>query len=339
MLDRYYSHGGDIMTISETGSGKTLAYLLIALEEWLENRTRTLIITTNTILANQIKETVKDVLAATSLNSSDIINFRRNDHSPIRVSTISSPSLLNSANEEYSVLVVDEAQTILSESYYQKFEEIRSLMREKSRVICLQPFNGYKEQQKSVLESLKDPIVLETDNAHSIPRHIKQIFHRMKFPERDLELVKLMRDEQMTLIFVNRQSDLKTIFRLLEMYNISYESVHKPMNTEQKSRALLNFKSGKCSVLITTDGLNAGLNLPKLKRVVNWSSPPSVAIYLNRLGRLGRLDSNFVGECITFSVSPKGNHAIQKVEEAIRRNAKVNELDRNYEFNQNFYEG
>ena len=105
----------------------------------LENGTRTLIITTNTILANQIKETVKDVLAATSLNSGDIINFKRNDHSPIRISTISSPSLLNSANEEYSVLVVDEAQTILSESYYQKFEEIRSLMRENARVICLQP--------------------------------------------------------------------------------------------------------------------------------------------------------------------------------------------------------
>ena len=31
MLDRYYSHDGDIMAVSETGSGKTLAYLLIAL--------------------------------------------------------------------------------------------------------------------------------------------------------------------------------------------------------------------------------------------------------------------------------------------------------------------
>ena len=31
MLDRYYSHNGDIMAVSETGSGKTLAYLLIAL--------------------------------------------------------------------------------------------------------------------------------------------------------------------------------------------------------------------------------------------------------------------------------------------------------------------
>ena len=31
MLDRFYTHDGDIMAISETGSGKTLAYLLIAL--------------------------------------------------------------------------------------------------------------------------------------------------------------------------------------------------------------------------------------------------------------------------------------------------------------------
>ena len=108
-------------------------------------------------------------------------------------------------------------------------------MRENARVICLQPFDGYKEQQKSVLESLKDPIVLETDFAHNAPRHIKQIFHRMKFSERDLELVRLLRDEEMTLIFVNRQSDLKTIFRLLKMYNISFVSVRKPMNTEQKN--------------------------------------------------------------------------------------------------------
>ena len=92
-------------------------------------------------------------------------------------------------------------------------------------------------------------------------------------------------------------------------YKIPYVSVHKPMNTEQKSGALFKFKSGKSSVLVTTDGLNAGLNLPNLKRVVNWSSPPSVAIYLNRLGRLGRLDSNFVGECITFSVSWSVSHS------------------------------
>ena len=31
MLDRYYSHNGDILAVSETGSGKTLAYLMIAL--------------------------------------------------------------------------------------------------------------------------------------------------------------------------------------------------------------------------------------------------------------------------------------------------------------------
>ena len=31
MLDRFYTHDGDIMAISETGSGKTLTYLLIAL--------------------------------------------------------------------------------------------------------------------------------------------------------------------------------------------------------------------------------------------------------------------------------------------------------------------
>ena len=140
----------------------------------------------------QIKQTVTDVLKPTSLNPCDIINMRRNDQAPIRVCTVSSPSVLNSANEEYSILVVDEAQTILSESRYQQFQEIRNLMRENARVICLQPFDGYKEQQKSVLESLNDPIVLETESAHDIPRHIKQIFHRIKFIERDLELIRLM---------------------------------------------------------------------------------------------------------------------------------------------------
>ena len=142
----------------------------------------------------------------------------------------------------------------------------------------------------------------------------------------------------MSLIFVNFQYHLKTLFRALQIYNIPYEKVHRPMNTQQKTRALYKFKTGECNVLVSTDVLNAGLNLPNLKRVINWTSPPSPAIYLNRLGRLGRLNSNFVGECITFSVSQKGNHAIQKIEEAMRKNAKVNQLDQNYDFNQSFYD-
>ena len=92
--------------------------MIIALEEWFENGRRTLILTTNTVLANQIKQTIWDLFphhlndentaennvdsaetegnAVNVVNALDLFNFKRNDHAPIRVTTISSPSVLNS---------------------------------------------------------------------------------------------------------------------------------------------------------------------------------------------------------------------------------------------------
>lgn len=62
------------------------------------------------------------------------------------------------------------------------------------------------------------------------------------------------------------------------------------------------FNNGDVRIIVSSDILSRGLNLPTLKRVINYSPPPSIAIYLNRVGRLGRINSRGVGHAVTFAL-------------------------------------
>lgn len=335
ILANFYTHNGDIIAISETGSGKTLAYLLIALEEWLQNGKKTLIVTTNTILLSQIKTMAWDILKQTEIDYMTIFK-KRHENGPIRVNAVSSPTLLNSAMEEYSILVVDEAQCILNE-YSDQYLKIRNNMKENIRVMAFLPFSISKSTQQNMSQYFNDPIVLETEFANCIPLHIKQVFKRLKKVERDINMLKTIKDGQPTILFVNNKNEMIYVSRILQMYDITFLFIDKRLKSDEKARKLSIWKRGEISLIVTTDALHAGLNLPTLRRVINWSPPQTAGIYLNRLGRLGRIDSNFIGECITYCVTVDHNDTLQRIEEAVRRNVKMTELDKNYDFNEFIY--
>merc|ERR1719220_1108460 len=89
--------------------------------------------------------------------------------------------------------------------------------------------------------------------------------------------------------------------------------------------------------MILTDKLNRGLNLSNVKRIINWSPPYSLADYLNRCGRIGRLNQNHIGSVYTFVCeTTDGVQRLQKLEEAVRRHVKISQVEPNFNFDQHF---
>ena len=69
---------------------------------------------------------------------------------------------------------------------------------------------------------------------------------------------------------------------------------------QKEERRIWDFENGNYDLMISTDKLNRGLNLSNVKRIINWSPPYSLADYLNRCGRIGRLNQNHIGSVYTF---------------------------------------
>lgn len=75
---------------------------------------------------------------------------------------------------------------------------------------------------------------------------------------------------------------------------------------EQRERetALMDFRSGKCPVLVATSVAARGLDIPDVQHVVNFDLPSSIEEYVHRIGRTGRCGNT--GRAVSF-FDPEAN--------------------------------
>lgn len=57
----------------------------------------------------------------------------------------------------------------------------------------------------------------------------------------------------------------------------------------EREEALRDFRSGRSRVLVATSVAARGLDIPKVKHVINYDLPNSIEEYVHRIGRTGRI--------------------------------------------------
>ena len=70
------------------------------------------------------------------------------------------------------------------------------------------------------------------------------------------------------------------------------------MSQNDRNSIMENFRSGKSRILITTDLLSRGIDIPQVNLVVNYDLPPNKETYIHRIGRCGRFGKK--GVAISF---------------------------------------
>ena len=60
------------------------------------------------------------------------------------------------------------------------------------------------------------------------------------------------------------------------------------MTTKERTDVVNEFRDGKSRILITTDLLARGIDIPQVNLVLNYDLPPNKETYIHRIGRCGR---------------------------------------------------
>ena len=60
------------------------------------------------------------------------------------------------------------------------------------------------------------------------------------------------------------------------------------MSPIERTETVKDFRSGKTRILITTDLLARGIDIPQVNLVINYDLPPNKETYIHRIGRCGR---------------------------------------------------
>lgn len=128
-------------------------------------------------------------------------------------------------------------------------------------------------------------------------------------------------DIEQSIIFTETKNEAAEVAQMFvnEKYSVSY--LHSGLGPDARDLEFKKFREGKTKVLVTTNVLARGVNVPSVDVVVNYNMPlkktegylkADPETYIHRMGRCGRFGRQ--GTAITFLTSPQDEQMLQHIE-------------------------
>lgn len=331
----------DVLGSAQTGTGKTAAFAIpiiqhLYLEKQQSNRPRkvnALIITPTRELAIQIGESFSTYGKYTDLKNTVIFGGVKQTNqvnrlksgvdilvaTPGRLLDLMNQGIINLKDIEYFVL--DEADNMLDMGFIHDIKKIIAKLPTKRQSLF---FSATMPDNIVALSRtiLKSPTKVDVAPISSTAETIQQyIYYTNKSSKLEL-LNYILEDKEIdqVLLFARTKHGADRITRSLSKKKISSSAIHgnKSQNTRQK--ALQDFKEGKTRVLVATDIAARGIDIDKLKYVINYEIPNIAETYVHRIGRGGRAGE----EGISISIcEPEENAYIKEIEKLINKKIEV----------------
>ena len=137
---------------------------------------------------------------------------------------------------------------------------------------------------------LHNPQKIEATPTATTAETVQQyLYYTNKSTKKDL-LHHILNDKQISqvLLFSKTKHGADKITRHLKNMNIRAAAIHGDKGQNQRQKVLQQFKDGEIRVLVATDIAARGIDIDKLKYVINYDIPNISETYIHRIGRAGR---------------------------------------------------
>ena len=330
-------NGDDVLGSAQTGTGKTAAFaipiiqhLMNGEQNHLKNRKiSSLVVTPTRELAIQIEENFKAYSKYTKIRST-VIFGGVSQHSQTRALKngidilIATPGrLLDLMNQGYISLkgikyfVLDEADRMLDMGFIHNIKKIIQKLPKKRQSLffsATMPQNIVDLSRQILVNPKKVSINLVSSAAETI----KQFLYTTNRDKKRNLLLHILSDPKLeqVLLFSRTKHGANKIVKNLSKKNINCAAIHGDRNQNQRQKALKDFKDGNIRVLVATDIAARGIDISKLRYVINYDIPNESETYVHRIGRCGRAGE----EGIAISMcEPEENVYIRDIEKLIKQ--------------------
>ena len=330
-------NGDDVLGSAQTGTGKTAAFaipiiqhLMNGEQNHLKNRKiSSLVVTPTRELAIQIEENFKAYSKYTKIRST-VIFGGVSQHSQTRALKngidilIATPGrLLDLMNQGYISLkgikyfVLDEADRMLDMGFIHDIKKIIQKLPRKRQSLF---FSATMPQNIVDLsrQILVNPKKVSVNPVSSAAETIKQFLYTTNKDKKRNLLLHILSDPKLeqVLLFSRTKHGANKIVKNLSKKNINCAAIHGDRNQNQRQKALKDFKDGKIRVLVATDIAARGIDINKLRYVINYDIPNESETYVHRIGRCGRAGE----EGIAISIcEPEENAYVRDIEKLIKQ--------------------
>ena len=311
----------DIIARAKNGTGKTGSFVIPILEmintnpkdKNLLNSVQSLILVPTRELALQISSTIKEIgkylnvqcmvsTGGTNLKE-DILRLKNGDNpvhivvgTPGRVYDLANKHVLNLEN--CNILVLDEADKLLSQDFHKIIEKIIKFF-PKKRQIMLFSATFPLDVKKFKDNYLKDAAMInlmEELTLFGITQYYTYIEEKLKLQCLHTLFQKL--EINQAIIFCNTTKRVELLSRKIIEMGFSCYYIHAKMEQEKRNIIYHDFRNNACRCLVSSDLMTRGIDIPNVNVVINFDFPKSAETYLHRIGRSGRF--GHLGIAISF---------------------------------------
>jgi ATP-dependent RNA helicase RhlE len=330
----------DVLGSAQTGTGKTAAFAIPIIQHLAKRqkpdgkrKVTTLVVTPTRELALQIAESFTAYGRYTQIKNTVIYGgvgqgaqtdaLRRG----VDVLVATPGRLLDLMDQGYITLhhvryfVLDEADRMLDMGFIHDIKKIiAKLPKERQSLFfsATMPKNIVQLSNQILINPKKIAVSPVSSTAETIQQFLYMTNRENK---REL-LLHILKDASMqqVLVFSRTKHGSDRIVRNLKKKNIECAAIHGDKSQNQRQKALKSFKNGQIRVLVATDIAARGIDIDKLRHVINYDIPNESETYVHRIGRCGRAGEDGISISIC---EPEENAYIRDIEKLIKKKIEV----------------
>ncbi|WP_325894483.1 DEAD/DEAH box helicase [Grimontia sp. NTOU-MAR1] len=296
--------GVDALGKAQTGTGKTAAFSLPLLNklDLKQHKPQAIVMAPTRELAIQVAAEVK--LLGQNINGLKVLEIyggasivdqmralRSGAHivvgTPGRVKDLINRERLQL--DEVHTFVLDEADEMLKMGFVDDVTWIMEQAPESAQRVLFSA--TMPPMVKEIVDRfLREPARIDVAGSNRTVEKVEQQFWVVKGVEKDEAMSRLLETEETdaSIVFVRTRQDTERLADWLSARGFKAAALHGDIPQSLRERTVDHIKRGVIDILVATDVVARGLDVPRITHVFNYDIPFDVESYIHRIGRTGR---------------------------------------------------
>ncbi len=312
-------NNNNILLLSPTGSGKTLAFLLPIFEMLLPEilSVQCLILVPSRELGLQIEQVWKKM--GTDLK----VNVCYGGHSlDTEIKNLSNPPAVligtpgriadhidrqTFRTDKIQTLILDEFDKSLQLGFHEQMSFIIGKLTKLNKRVLVSATSDIEipKYTRVINPTILDFIPEEEQKSNL---STKLVISKEKDKIGSLFNLICSLKSQSALVFCNHRDAAERISGSLNEKGIYSTFYHGGMDQDERERALIQFRNGSVSYLVTTDLAARGLDIPEMKHVIHYHLPSKEDEFTHRNGRTARMLASGTAYIISHESEKKSDY-------------------------------
>ena len=296
--------GSDALVCSGTGTGKTGSYLIPMIHRiqfWVEkiscNHVFGLIILPTRDMAIQVEKMTKELCHGISRMKTGLVvgglstaqqSYRLDSNIQIIIAT---PGRLLELSPDLShcfTVVLDECDVLLDASFHEQVKSVLRLLPSRHQTLMFSATMS-DDARRYAKQLLYHPVHINVGKPSNPTEKVKQVILWVENDSKKKKLVSILQDKRFkkppVLVFVESKLGALLLADFLINKDILCGVIHGDKSQEERIKIIAELEGGRYPVLVSTNILGRGINMPNVTHVILFDMPSQMDQYVHQVGR------------------------------------------------------